>query len=173
MEPGFSGIDPSEFKAVVQFLNAHEYEPFLLHSDGRSFLDDSAGPIDYSKDLVRSAGLFNLAKRFQLPALAHLVFRKILHGHQKYATQAFLSFASIILKYQEWDFKDEDEIKSVLEDWIIKFLAENMQTVLSQITRDTVAFWELMKVEGVEVKVLEKRLELCKKFPGGRFKVED
>jgi hypothetical protein len=174
MDPSFVDIDPSEFCSVVQFLNLHEYEPLLLHSsDGKFYLDDSIAPIDYPKDLLRSAKLFNLAKRFQLPVLADLIFRKVLHGHPKYDVEAFLSFASTILKYQEIDFSDDEEIKGVLEDWIIKILAENMDTICSGVAVDAKAFWRLMRVRGVELKVMGKRVELCKMFPGGRVKIED
>jgi hypothetical protein len=174
MDPTFLDIDPSEFKAVVQFLHAREYEPFLHHlPDGKFCLEDSLTPLDYEQDLIRSANLFNLAKRFQLPAFGNLVLRKVLHGHPKYDTRVFLSFASTVLGYNEMDFGDEDEIKGVLEDWIIKFLAENMATICSRVRRDAEAFWRLMQVKGVELRVMEMKVELCKKYPGGRVKIED
>jgi hypothetical protein len=173
MDPRFSEIDPTDFSAVVQFLNTQEYEPLLLQSDGSSSLDDSAGPINYPKDLERSAKLFNLAKRFQLPALADLIFRKVLHGHHRYDTQPFLTFASIVLSYQQPDFQPQDDIRGVLEDWIIKFLAENMKTFCSCGGRDARGFWAVMEIRSVELKVLRLRAELCEMFPGGRIKVED
>ncbi|ERF75022.1 hypothetical protein EPUS_08836 [Endocarpon pusillum Z07020] len=175
MDPTFSDIAPSDFKAVVQFLNAYEYEPLLLTSsaDGKPILDESAAPINYPADLLRSANLFNLAKRLQLPAFGHLVFRKILHGHRSYDTQPFLAFATRILTYAGCDFADGDPIKGVLEEWVVKFLAEHMHTMCSRIVRDARAFWELMRVKGVEARVMEMRLKLCREFPGGRIKIED
>ena len=175
MDPTFSDISPSDFKAVVQFLNANEYEPLLLTSPtGKPILDESTAPINYPSDLLRSANLFNLAKRLQLPAFAHLVFRKILHGHRRYDTQPFLSFATVILSYQgETDFADGDPIKGLLEDWVIRFLAEHMHTMCSRTVRDARAFWDLMAVKGVEIRVMEMRLKLCREFPGGRIKIED
>jgi hypothetical protein len=91
MDPTFSDIDHTEFKSVVQFFHAGEYEPILLHcADGKFALDESIALIKYSNDLLRSANLFNLAKRFQLPALAYLVFNKVLRGHyNKYGRQSF------------------------------------------------------------------------------------
>lgn len=173
MDPRFSDIDPIEFSAVVQFLNAHEYEPLLLYSEGDFSLDDSSGPINYPKDLERSANLFNLAKRFQLPALADLVFRKVLHGHHGYDAQPLLTFASIVLSYQQADFQAQDDIKGVLEDWIIKFLAENMNIFCCGGERDARKFWEVIEIKGVELKVLRLRAEFCEKFPGGRVKIDE
>ncbi len=166
MDPTFRDIQPSDFKAVVQFLNAHEYEPLLLSSpSGELSLDDSSGPIDYPADLLRSGHLFNLAKRFQLPAFGDLVARKVLHGHRTYDTRAFLAFAAIVLRYQEVDFRDGEQIRGVLEGWVVQFLAEHMHTLCSRVVRDARVFWELMRVRGVEERVLERRLRLCRRFP--------
>lgn len=188
MDPSFADINPADFTAVVQFLNAHEYEPILLRSaDGKHVLDDSTVPVDAATSLIRSAHLFNLAKRFQLPALAALIFRKILHGHGgRYDPAAFLTFASDVLAYRDADFPDnaaEDNdddggafaIRGLVEDWIIKFLAENMQHLLSGDDRGVaVAFWALIgSVKGVEARVMAKRLEFCTLYPGGRIKIED
>jgi hypothetical protein len=173
MDPSFADINLKDFSAVVQFLNFHEYEPLLLHSEDAFSLDDSSGPINYPKDLERSANLFNLAKRFQLPALADLVFHKVLHGHHKYDAQPFLSFASIILAYQQSDFQAQDDIKGILEDWVIKFLAENMKTFCTNGERDAKKFWQVIEIKGVEVKVLRLRAEFCERFPCGRIKIDD
>ncbi len=174
MDPEFRDIRPADFKAVVQFLNAHEYEPLLLLSaEGEFTLDDSTAPIDYPADLLRSAHLFNLAKRFQLPAFGHLIARKILHGHRTYDPRAFLVFAAIVLAYQDVDFSGAEQIQDVLKGWVVKCLAEHMHTLCSRVMGDARAFWELMRIEGVEERVLERRLQLCRRFPGGRIKIED
>ena len=174
MDPQLSDITPHHFKAVVEFLHADEYQPLLMnHSDGKFFLDESLGPIAYDDDLVRSAHLLNLAKRFQLPRLADLIFRKVVHGHRRYGTEPFLTFASLMLKYTGADFEEGEKIRGQVEGWIIAFLAENMEQISLGSLKDAKRFWELMKVQGVELKVMEKRGELCKMFPDGRVKIED
>lgn len=178
MHPSLSAVDPFHFTSVLQFLTAHEYEPILLQSsEGKFYLDDSSAPIDYAADLVRSAHLFNLAKQFQLPSLAHLIFRKVLYGHDKYDAKPFLSFAKLVLDHEGGaDFERDGvggEIKGKLEEWVIRFLAEDMQEFLGRNGGDAAGFWDVVGIKGVELRVLRERVKLCETFPGGRIKIED
>lgn len=216
MDPTLTPLPTSDFSAVIEFLNAGEYEPVLLlqeppasfpsssastsHSQEKSeyILDDSTSPIDYSKELIRSARLINLAKKFQLPAFAACVFRKVLFGHpdNKYDIKAFLEFARIVLGNQVQDqdllsahtdtapppgeaqAKDtKPSIFHTVSSWTITFLAENMEAITCSLDRrDVSGFWGVMKLgrgdRWVEKRVLEVRLEIGRKWPGGRVKVE-
>jgi hypothetical protein len=148
-------------------------------------LDDSLASIDHSKELVRSAHLLNLAKRLQLPSLGRLIIRKVVKGHSSYDPGAFLAFAHAILGYSGLDFEGEDSegqdhaigvamgIKGLLEEWVIKFLAENVPQFCGKGSPDAGVFWKVMRIKGVELRVLETRAQLSRLYPGGRIKVED
>jgi hypothetical protein len=87
-----------------------------------------------------------------------------------------------VLKYEVVDLEDDEGevemgMKGVLEECVVKVLAENLQEACGGggNATDTYArrFWELMKVKGVEARVMEGRPELCRMFPGGRIKIRD
>ena len=100
-----------------------------------------------------------------------------MHGHHTYDAKVFLGFARLHLGYEGGlDYEDDDmggNTKGVLEEWVIAFLAENIHVFLGRNGGEAAEFWEVVGIKGVELKVMQKRVQLCEKFPGRRIKIED